>query len=142
MVLARVPAPDLATGAGARLPGNHFSGGSESQKSCICFCKPWMSPLGFCRNLSRKLCMPLGPAKSGRESRSKYCVMRLAWLTICCAFLVSGENWLESASLAVGMAPLFCWYMISWVEPLDQNSMKALAWPRSLLSVGDFLLTI
>ena len=42
-------------------------------------------------NCFKKLCMPFAPAKSGRESRSKYWVILPAALTICCAFFCSGE---------------------------------------------------
>src|SRR5437762_13805107 len=79
--------------------------------------------------------MPFGPAKSGRESRSKNCVIFLALLTMSAAFLVSGSYLVWSASFAVGMAPGDSTKNWVCVDPFDRYSMKAFAWPRSLLRV-------
>ena len=72
--------------------------------------------------MSRKLCIPLAPAKSGRVSRSMNWVIFLAALTILTAFCVRTSYWVVSASLAVGMKPLLALYMSTWVEPLAQKA--------------------
>src|SRR6202521_3479906 len=118
------------------------SGPSESQKVCIEVCRPVGSALGLARYWSRNCCIPFGPAKSGRESRSKNCVIFLALLTICAAFKVSGSYLLWSASLAVGIAPVPSAKYWVWTDPLARYSMNAFAWPLSLLKVGDFLVTM
>src|SRR3989442_15462092 len=101
------------------------------------FCRLVVSCDGLERNFKRKPCIPFGPAKSGRESRSKYCVIFLAPLTICTAFLVSAGYWLVSASLAVGVDPGAVFQYFTCVEPLETNSGEAVACPRAFWRVGD-----
>ena len=62
--------------------------------------------------------------------------------TIWAAFFVRAGYWLWSASVAVGMDPGEFFQKVTCVEPLDKNSMNAFTWPRLLLSVVDFLLTM
>ena len=87
--LARVSWPPESAWPGLKVPfGVALYGGRASQKAWICDCSCVVSAVGALRNVSRKLCIPLAPAKSGRVSRSMNCVIFLALLTIETAFFV------------------------------------------------------